>query len=125
MSLRKSYFNTMAKSTSNSTPASREPRVAGRKVKWVRYLVLFIFGYGLYHIMSGPSGAMNLFKLKQANANQRRELDSLTRRKAELEVEKVRLQKDSTYIERVARKELGMAKPGEKVFRYMAPVEKK
>jgi cell division protein FtsB len=125
MSFRKSYFKTMAKSNSSPTPASRSPRVARRKVKWVRYLVLLIFGYGLYHIMSGPSGAMNILKLKQANAGQRRELDSLTQRKAELEVEKVRLQKDSAYIERVARKELGMAKPGEKVFRFMVPVEKK
>ena len=38
-----------------------------------------------------------------------------------LEIEKVRLEKDSAYLERVARKELGMAKPDEKVFRFVQP----
>ena len=110
MRLRKSYFTSMAKTTA--------PK---RKVKWVRYALLSVIGFGIYHILSGPSGALNLWKLRKANARESRELDSLTLRKQELEVEKVRLQKDSTYIEKVARKELGMAKPGEKVFRYMSP----
>jgi cell division protein FtsB len=94
-----------------------------RKVKWVRYVLLSVVGFGVYHILSGPSGALNLIKLRKTNAREARELDSLALRKQALEVEKARLEKDSAYIERVARKELGMAKPGEKVFRYMAPGE--
>ena len=89
------------------------------KVKWLRYVLLGLGGLGIYHILTGPSGAVNLMHLKQANADKRRELDSLVARKHALEVEKVRLEKDSAYLERVARKELGMAKPNEKVFRFM------
>ena len=95
------------------------------KLKWIRYVLLAVAGLALYHILSGPSGAINIMKLRQANVEKRLELDSLRARKLALEVEKVRLEKDSAYLEQVARKELGMAKPGEKVFRYMATDTKK
>ena len=110
MRLRKSYFSRMAKSSA--------PKRKG-KVKWVRYALLSVMGLGIYHILSGPSGAINLLKLRKANAKQARELDSLTVHRSERAIEKVRLEKDSAYIEQVARKELGMAKTGEKVFRFM------
>jgi cell division protein FtsB len=92
-----------------------------KKVKWLRYVLLGLAGLAVYHIMTGPSGAVNLLQLKRENAEKRHELDSLRARKVALEVEKVRLEKDSAYLERVARKELGMAKPDEKVFRFMKP----
>lgn len=91
-----------------------------KKIKWIRYVLLGVVGLGLYHILSGPSGAVNLLRLHRENLRQQRELDSLEARRQELETEKRRLQNDSAYIEKVARKELGMARPGEKVFRYMA-----
>ena len=53
------------------------------------------------------------------------DLDSLAQRKQDLLIEKGRLEKDSAYIERLARKELGMAKPDEKVFRFVSPKEGK
>ena len=94
-----------------------------KKLKWIRYVLLAVVGLGLYHILSGPSGAINILRLHRENLRQRQELDSLQTRKQELETEKLRLQGDSAYLEKVARKELGMAKPGEKVYRYMAPAE--
>ncbi|HLP41796.1 MAG TPA: septum formation initiator family protein [Fibrobacteria bacterium] len=90
-----------------------------RKPKWARYVLLGLGGLGFFHILSGPSGAINLFKLRQANTEMRDELDSLVERKRQLEIEKTRLVSDSAYLEQLARKELGMARPGEKVFRYM------
>lgn len=108
--MRKSYFSSMAKNTA-----------AKPKIKWLRYVLLGVIGLGIYHVLNGPSGGINLWKLKQANAKEVKSLDSLTARKHELEIEKTRLEKDSGYIEKVARKELGMSKPGEKVFRFAAP----
>ena len=96
-----------------------------KRVKWVRYALLAVLGLGLYHILSGPSGALNVIKLRQERAHMQAQLDSLTRRKQALETEKQRLEKDSAYIERVARKELGMAKPDEKVFRLVTPKDRK
>jgi cell division protein FtsB len=95
------------------------------RVKWLRYALLGMAGLGVYHILSGPSGAINLFKLRKDNAKLLGEVDSLALRKQALEIEKQRLEKDSAYIERVARKELGMAKPEEKVFRFVQPGAKK
>lgn len=95
--------------------------VAKKKIKWLRYVLLGLGGLAVYHILTGPSGAVNLLRLQRENEKKVHELDSLVARKLALEVEKVRLEKDSAYLERVARKELGMAKPGEKVFRFMKP----
>jgi cell division protein FtsB len=98
--------------------------VKGR-VKWLRYVLLGVAGIGLYHLLTGPSGTLNLLRLKHDKARMEAELDSLTRRKQDLAVEKGRLERDSAYIERVARKELGMSRPEEKVFRFVAPKEAK
>jgi cell division protein FtsB len=96
-----------------------------RRVKWLRYVLLGVAGLGLYHVLTGPSGTINLLRLKREKARMEADLDSLTRRKRDLQVEKSRLERDSAYIERVARKELGMARPDEKVFRFVPPKDAK
>jgi cell division protein FtsB len=122
--LRKSYLSfpevtqRMGKS-STPNPSTR------KRVKWLRYVLLAVAGFGVYHILSGPSGAVNLFRLRNENAKLGGELDSLALRKQALEIEKQRLEKDSAFIEGVARKELGMAKPNEKVYRFVAPGDRK
>lgn len=96
-----------------------------RRVKWLRYVLLGVAGLGLYHVLTGPSGTVNLLRLRHEKAKMEADLDSLTRRKRDLQVEKSRLERDSAYIERVARKELGMARPDEKVFRFVPPKDPK
>ena len=96
-----------------------------RRVKWLRYVLLGVAGLGLYHVLTGPSGTVNLLRLRHEKAKMEADLDSLTRRKRDLQVEKSRLERDSAYIERVARKELGMARPDEKVFRFVPPKDAK
>lgn len=92
-----------------------------RRVRWLRYVLLGIAGLGVYHVLTGPSGALNLLRLKREKARMESDLDSLAQRKRELQIEKARLERDSAYIERVARKDLGMARPDEKVFRFVPP----
>ena len=96
-----------------------------RRVKWLRYVLLGVAGLGVYHVLTGPSGALNLLRLKRERAKMEADLDSLTQRKRDLQVEKARLERDSAFIERVARKDLGMARPDEKVFRFVTPKERK
>ena len=57
------------------------------KRKWGRYVLMGLGLLGAYHILSGPSGAINLMRLRQANAEKRASLDSLAIRQQELEVE--------------------------------------
>ena len=94
---------------------------AKKRVKWIRYVLLAVLLLGAYHILSGPSGVLNLLRLNSGNQAQVQALDTLAARKAALEMEKRRLESDSAYLEKVARKELGMSKPGEKVFRFVEP----
>jgi cell division protein FtsB len=124
MVLRKSYLS-QAEASQSMGKTSAPKNVSKPRVKWLRYVFLGVAGFGVYHILSGPSGAINLFKLRRDNARLLGEVDSLALRKQALEIEKQRLEKDSAYIERVARKELGMAKPDEKVFRFVQPGAKK
>ncbi|MEO7425304.1 MAG: septum formation initiator family protein [Fibrobacteria bacterium] len=98
---------------------------ARKRSKWLRYVLLAVAGLGVYHILSGPSGAVNVIRLRNENAKLAGELDSLALRKQALEIEKQRLEKDSAFIEGVARRELGMAKPNEKVYRFVPPDVKK
>jgi len=60
-----------------------------------------------------------MHQMEQQNQKARSHLDSLRAHKQDLEVERERLQHDSSYLEAMARRELGMAKPGEKVYRFM------
>ncbi|MEO6095835.1 MAG: septum formation initiator family protein [Fibrobacteria bacterium] len=123
LSIRKSYIS--VPETARYMAKSAAPKTGPKpRVKWLRYLLLGVVGFGVYHILSGPSGALNVFMLRRTNAGLVQDLDSLARRKQALEIEKQRLEKDSAYIERVARKELGMSKPNEKVFRFVPPAPK-
>jgi cell division protein FtsB len=123
MVLRKSYLSHPEARYMGKSPSAGNG--AKKRVKWIRYALLGVLGLGVYHILTGPSGALNLFRLHRENTRSGAELDSLALRKQALEIEKLRLEKDSAYLERVARKELGMAKPDEKVFRFVAPEGKK
>ena len=120
MVLRKSYLS--FSEASQSMGKTSTPQTGSKnRVKWLRYVLLAFAGLGVYHILSGPSGTLNLLKLRRDNAMLLGELDSLALRKQSLQIEKQRLEKDSVYLERVARKELGMAKPDEKVYRFVQP----
>ena len=80
-------------------------------------LLLVIVGGGLYLFVAGESGYLRL-------RAQRAELDLRERQAAALKVENdslktaIRLlESDLDYLEKVAREEYGMMKPGERVFR--------
>lgn len=73
----------------------------------------------LYQAMSGPRGWLKIADLRRQQQVILQEIDSLEVRKQELIEEKARLLNDTNYLEKLARKELGMARPGEKVYRFV------
>ena len=75
----------------------------------------------LYQVLAGPRGLLKLVDLRSQKNAIRLQVDSLQGRKEELLQEKQRLLTDTTYLEKLARQELGMAKPGERVYRFVAP----
>jgi cell division protein FtsB len=76
-----------------------------------------------YQVLTGPRGVLKISDLRAEKHKILREIDSLETRKSELLDEKRRLLGDTAYLEKLARKELGMAKPGEMVYRFVAPAQ--
>jgi cell division protein FtsB len=111
-----------AKELSMSKPSNRAQTAAKPKrpkgFPWLRWLLLGLGVWLAYDVLTGPSGLMRLQTMSQENAEKRRELDSLVEVRESLARQKKRLATDSSYMEAMARKELGMAKPGEKIYRF-------
>ncbi len=87
----------------------------------LRWILLAVAVVVLYRLFAGPTGFLKLAELRRQRQTQARMMDSLATRQRELEIEKQKLLTDSAYLEKVARQELGMAKPGEKVYRFIQP----
>jgi cell division protein FtsB len=87
---------------------------------WIRWALLALALFVFYHILAGRNGLFKLAELRHEQRMAQSRIDSLAVRKEELEAEKQRLLTDSAYMEKLARQELGMAKPKEKVYRFVA-----
>lgn len=92
-----------------------------KRLPWIRWVLLVLALLSLYHILTGQNGLFKLAQLRHEQRMAQSRIDSLSIRKRELETEKQRLLNDSAYLEKLARQETGMAKPGEKVYRFVAP----
>jgi len=89
--------------------------------RWLFWLVPVLGLVFLYSVLAGPRGLLKVQDLRAQQREMQREIDSLGRVREALMEEKRRLLTDTAYIERLARKELGMARPGEKVYRFVDP----
>jgi cell division protein FtsB len=72
-----------------------------------------------WFLFSGPAGIVSMYRsgkelrrLQTEMARAHARVDSLT---AEIE----RLKSDTVYIEKMAREKLGMARPGEKIYKFI------
>ena len=89
-------------------------------MKWILSAVAVVILLFAYHLLTGPSGLLNQARLKRELREQQRSIDSLVALKGQLETEKQRLLTDSSYLERLARQELGMSKPKEKIYKFVS-----
>jgi cell division protein FtsB len=100
---------------------SRPDKKSAVRRPWIRWALLALFLLVLYQVMAGPRGLLKVADLRDQKKQILREIDSLETRRVELLAEQKRLLTDTTYLEKLARKELGMARPGEKVYRFVSP----
>ena len=68
-------------------------------------------------------GLIKLRSLAVRNAELEKGLRQLQEQNAALQEEKLRLEKDLTYVEKIVREKLGLSKEGEKIYRVI-PEEK-
>ena len=78
----------------------------------VGVLVLLILGFTIF----GENGLINLIRYKKRTQTLIQEVTRVKAENERLQEEVRRLKSDPAYIERLAREELGMVKPGERVL---------
>jgi len=71
----------------------------------------------LMHTLFGPYGYLSMRRSQQEIEQLRQEIDRLDRENVQLSGEIRALQTDPSAIEKVAREDMGLARPGEMIFR--------
>jgi cell division protein FtsB len=89
-------------------------RRRGRRA--VQYLLVFIGCVLVLDALVGEKGLLEMLKKRQEYRALEQSLAKVRAENAGLREEARRLQEDATAIEDLARRELGLMKPGEKLF---------
>jgi cell division protein FtsB len=92
-----------------------------RKRRYGRLLLLLAFLLVCYIYLAGDYGLLNIWSQHGQIEKMEQEIHRLRAEQLDLKQQCVKLENDSTYIEKEAREELGMVKPGEKVYQFVAP----
>ena len=92
------------------------PAVARQSRRILRYVLAFVAAILLVDAIVGEKGLLSLVKARRDFAGVERALQQARRENAELREQARRLREDAGAIEEVARRELGLIKPGEKLF---------
>ena len=108
----------------------RKPRTlrfaeSPRKAKFKKIIYVLAIIAVAYIFLSGDRGLLKLMKLKQERAQIRKEISALGMEIARKQKEKDTLEKDMGMIEDLARKELGLVKKDEVVYKFISSGEKK
>ena len=96
-------------------PAPRMP-APGRARSFLRFLCLFITAVLLVDTVFGEKGVLARMKSERQLTAIAHALDEAREENAALRAEARRLREDASAIEALARGELGLIKPGEKLF---------
>ena len=73
-------------------------------------IIVFIFG---------DHGLLKLYKIKNERQLIQKEIVSLREEREKLKTEKIKIENDLSYIEKIAREKYKMVKPGEKIFKVV------
>jgi cell division protein FtsB len=100
-----------------STASESPPRTAVRRSgRLVRYVLVFITVILIIDAVFGEKGLLALLQARRDFAAVEQALDVSRRENAALRDDARRLRDDPTAIEEIARRELGLIKPGETLF---------
>lgn len=101
------------------TPLSRRapgPKPPGRNLKLVHWLLLFFATLIVLDGLVGERGLLAMLRARHEYDELSATIDRARLENAKLREEARRLKDDPAAIEEVARRELGLIRPGEKVF---------
>ena len=80
-------------------------------------MIAFLLMFGVFAFF-GEKGIFNLLRLQKEVVRIKEKNSKLEEENRQLKEEVKRLQSDKRYIEEIARKELGMVKEGEIIYRF-------
>ncbi len=93
--------------------ATPGPRGARRRRVPTRPLLLFIGTLGLVHAVAGERGLLQRAEAREAERALRAEIATLQKENLHLRAQADRLRQDAAAIEALARRDLGLIRPGE------------
>jgi cell division protein FtsB len=102
------------KGTKQSSASSPNLRRRGRRA--VQYLLVFVGCVLVLDALVGEKGLLEMVKKRQEYRTLEQSLTVIRADNVRLREEARRLQEDASAIEDLARRELGLIKPGEKLF---------
>ena len=73
-------------------------------------IIVFIFG---------DHGLLKLYKIKKERQMVQKKIALLREEREKLKTEKIKIENDLSYIEKIAREKYKMVKPGEKIFKVV------
>lgn len=111
----------MKEDSSTAQPHASRPRRRGRRA--VQYFVLIVGTVLMVDALVGDKGLLAMMQARARHAALERSLAAVRSDNARLREEGRRLREDPDAIEELARRELGLIKPGEQLFivRDVAP----
>ena len=98
------------------SPLRRQAEATG-KSRWKLVLALLVLGVIAYLFVGGDEGLLEIRRQSQALSVLQAHVAQLQAENDSLRQILTMLEHDKDYIEKVAREEYGMVKPGEKVYR--------
>ncbi|MCI0370192.1 MAG: septum formation initiator family protein [candidate division NC10 bacterium] len=102
--------------------AGGNPGGGGRR-RWRLLLVGGLLLGLLLASLSGDGSLIRLYRLSRQRADLVQDIERLQAENARLRREVEAFQQDETRLEEIARRKLGLVRPGEVVYRFAAPAE--
>tara|TARA_B100001109_G_scaffold185153_1_gene151952 strand:- start:144 stop:482 length:339 start_codon:yes stop_codon:yes gene_type:complete len=82
-------------------------------------LVFLIFFSLIIVFIFGDHGLLKLYKIKNERQIVQKKITLLREERKKLKNEKIKIENDLSYIEKIAREKYKMVKPGEKIFKVI------
>jgi cell division protein FtsB len=102
--------------TRTAAPATTRASLAHRGRRLVRYVLGFVTVVLIIDAIAGENGLLALLKARRSFNAVEQSLEGARQKNDRLREDARRLREDPTAIEELARRELGLIKPGEKLF---------
>tara|TARA_Y100000768_G_scaffold69403_1_gene48759 strand:- start:792 stop:1130 length:339 start_codon:yes stop_codon:yes gene_type:complete len=82
-------------------------------------IVFLVFFSLIIVFIFGDHGLLKLYKIKNERQVIQKRIASLREEREKLKGEKIKIENDLSYIEKIAREKYKMVKPGEKIFKVI------